>query len=65
MGNYPKAIETANQGLIVCQQLKDTAGIIQGNLIISWAYTDQGEYAQGISYAKKALYDAEHSKDDG
>ena len=65
MGNYPKAIEAANQGLIVCQQLKDTAGIIQGNLIISWAYTDQGEYAQGILYAKKALYDAEHSNDDG
>ncbi len=65
MGNYPKAIETANQGLNICQQLKDTAGIIQGNLIISWAYNDQGEYAQGIVFAKKALYSAEHSKDDG
>jgi signal transduction histidine kinase len=65
MGNYPKAIETANQGLNICQQLKDTAGIIQGNLIISWAYNDQGEYAQGILFAKKALYNAEHSKDNG
>jgi len=65
MGNYPKAIETANQGLIVCQQLKDTAGIIQGNLIISWAYNDQGEYAQGSVYAKKALHNAEQLKDDG
>jgi len=65
MGNYPKAIETANQGLNICQQLKDTAGIIQGNLIISWAYNDKGEYAQGILFAKKALYNAEHSKDNG
>jgi signal transduction histidine kinase len=54
MGNQPTAIEIALKTLSTFEKMKDTVGIIFGNLILSWAHREVGDLKKGVFYALNA-----------